>query len=244
MGGAPEEPRTLLVHFYRAVVHHADVWRQRMDSTTNWAAATTAGMITFTFGTPDAPHFVLLLTLFFDGVFLLIESRRYQAYDRWRRQFHNLNRYLIAPWLVPGEEPEAGAAEDAIREGMRRIRRDLGRTVPHLGLFAAAGYRIRRNYAYLFTIVLMAWVLKLYTHPVPASGMVDALERAGIAGIPAEGVLGGVLAASLVGTLLAFLAPSEQMMDWQDIGAPWRRFRRGEAPGGGAPRAPSDSGGG
>ncbi len=243
MAESPDEPRTVLVHFYRAVVGHADVWRQRMDSTTNWAAATTAGMITFTFGTPSAPHFVLLLTLFFDGVFLLIESRRYQAYDRWRRQFHGLNRYLIAPYLVPGEGPDGRPGEGEIRDGMRGILSDLGRTVPHLGPFAAAGYRIRRNYAYIFTIVLMAWVLKLYTHPTPASDIVEALGRAGVAGLPAAGVVGGVLAATLVGILLAIRAPSEQMMDWQDLGAPWRRWRRRDASTGGGPRAPSDSGG-
>lgn len=63
----------VLVHFYRAVVAPMDVWRQRMDATTNWAAATGAGMITFTFSTPAAPHYVLLLALFFQLVFLLME---------------------------------------------------------------------------------------------------------------------------------------------------------------------------
>lgn len=48
----PDLDNTTLTHFYRAVVGHADVWRQRMDATTNWAAATTAGMITFAFSTP------------------------------------------------------------------------------------------------------------------------------------------------------------------------------------------------
>ena len=62
----------LIAHFYRAVVSHADVWRQRMDATTNWAAATTAGMVTFAFGTPAAPHVVLLLAAAFDLIFLLM----------------------------------------------------------------------------------------------------------------------------------------------------------------------------
>jgi uncharacterized membrane protein len=46
----------VFVHFYRAVVGHMDVWRQRMDATTKWAAATAAGVITFTFSTVTAPH--------------------------------------------------------------------------------------------------------------------------------------------------------------------------------------------
>lgn len=82
----PRASEQMLVHFYRAVVAHMDVWRQRMDATTNWAAATAAGMITFAFGTPSSPHFVLLLALVFQGVFLLMESRRYQTpLARWAR---------------------------------------------------------------------------------------------------------------------------------------------------------------
>src|SRR5690606_19527036 len=83
----------VVVHFYRAVVAHMDVWRQRMDATTNWAAATTAGMVTFSFGAPESPHFTLLLAAAFDVMFLLMESRRYQIFDLWRRRFRLLNRY-------------------------------------------------------------------------------------------------------------------------------------------------------
>ena len=95
-GTVPTPPPDLtsgtLAHFYRAVVSHADVWRQRMDATTNWAAATTAAMVTFAFGDPAAPHVVLLLAMAFDAIYLVMESRRYQTYDLWRRRFRTLNR--------------------------------------------------------------------------------------------------------------------------------------------------------
>lgn len=220
-----KEPGAVLVHFYRAVVGHADVWRQRMDSTTNWAAATTAVMITFTFGSTAAPHSVLLLAFIFNAMFLLIESRRYQAYDRWRRQFHALNQYLIAPHLVPGTSPEGGPDMEAIREGMARIRENLGSTVPHLALREAVGHRIRRNYGYLFAIVLMAWALKLHTHPEPAAGLAEAWSRMAIAGISPGMVATALGLVSLAGVLLAVTAPSEQMVDWTGLGAPWRRWR-------------------
>ncbi|MBA3889238.1 MAG: DUF2270 domain-containing protein, partial [Gemmatimonadaceae bacterium] len=97
---ASQAAHPLIAHFYRAVVSHADVWRQRMDATTNWAAATTAGMLTFSFSAAGAPHVVLLLSLAFDVMFLLMESRRYQVYDLWRRRFRTLNRYLIVPVLL------------------------------------------------------------------------------------------------------------------------------------------------
>lgn len=34
----PDLDDTTLTHVYRAVVGHADVWRERMDATTNWHA--------------------------------------------------------------------------------------------------------------------------------------------------------------------------------------------------------------
>jgi uncharacterized membrane protein len=62
----------VFVHFYRSVVSHMDVWRQRMDATTNWAVATSAGMMTFTFTAPQAPHFIMLMALSFDAMFLFM----------------------------------------------------------------------------------------------------------------------------------------------------------------------------
>ena len=215
----PDLSNTTLTHFYRAVVGHADVWRQRMDATTNWAAATTAGMITFAFSTPTSPHFVLLVALFFDAVFLIMESRRYQAYDRWRRQFHALNRYLIAPALEGSDEVS--------ESGYRQILDDLSRTVPHLSLWQAVGYRLRRNYGYLFGVVLLAWLLKLQVHPEPAANLAEALARADVGLVAADTVL--VLAAAIVigAVALILTGPSERMMDWQEIGSPWGRLANG-----------------
>lgn len=207
---------TTLTHFYRAVVGHADVGRQRMDATTNWAAATTAGMITFAFTTPNSPHFVLLVAVAFDTVFLLMESRRYQRYDRWRRQFHALNRYLIAPALE--------GSETLSEPGFERILGDLSRTVPHLKLWEALGYRLRRNYGYLFAVALLSWGLKLQVHPTPAEDIMEALGRAEVGLIGAETVLASVLLFVVAAVVLGLAAPSERMIDWAEVGSPWGRL--------------------
>ncbi|MFO7893654.1 MAG: DUF2270 domain-containing protein [Longimicrobiales bacterium] len=212
----PDLSDPTLTHFYRAVVGHADVWRQRMDATTNWAAATTAGMITFAFSTASSPHFVLLIALFFDGVFLLMESRRYQAYDRWRRQFHSLNRYLIAPALE--------GSQKVSEPGFQEILEDLSRTVPHLSLWQAVGYRLRRNYGYLFGVVLLAWGLKLQVHPEPAASVAHAMARAEVGLVSADvvvAVVGFFVAMTLA---LILTGPSEKMINWEEIGSPWGRL--------------------
>lgn len=184
-----------------------------MDATTNWAVATTAVMITFSFNAVASPHFVLLLALAFDAMFLLMESRRYQTYDLWRRRFRTLNQYLIAPVLLQRESIPA----DTIREQFSRIAADLGRTVPHLSLADAVGYRIRRNYGYLFSIALLAWLLKLEIHPVAATGLAELLPRAQIGAFPGSAVVGVVGAFVILAAVLALRAPTERMLDWAEV---------------------------
>lgn len=222
MAEQPKGPASnpVLVHFYRAVVGHSDVWRQRMDATTNWAVATTAALITFVLGTPEVPHFVLLLALPFVLIFLLMEARRYQSYHLWRRRFHLLNRYLVAPAL---SELSAEGYEEMIDE-FDELATDLGRTTPRIGLLYAAGYRIQRNYGYLFSIILLAWALKLAVHPSPAQGARDLVERAGVGGAAGTGVVAGVVVFFLFVLLLAARAPSERMVGWAPRPSLWGRW--------------------
>jgi uncharacterized membrane protein len=223
---APPDPSasTTVVHFYRAVVGHADVWRQRMDATTNWAAATTAAMITITFGAAS-PHFVLLLALAFNWVYLLMEARRYQAYHLWRHRFHTLNRYLIAPALAPHAAPEAVV----LRRELQELALDLGRTLPRLRLREAMGFRIYRNYGYLFGIVLAAWILKLSVHPASATHALDLLDRARVGPLAGPVVWALVLAFFVALAWLAVRAPSEGMVDWTPHPSLWDRWRHRRA---------------
>jgi uncharacterized membrane protein len=218
----------VMVHFYRAVVSHMDIWRLRMDATTNWAAVTVAGMITFSFSTITAPHYVLLLALVFQFVFLLMESRRYQTFDLWRRRFRVLNRALIVPALDETRSMESGAAE------LQQLARDLGRTVPHLSLVNAAGYRIRRNYGYLFGVTLLAWLLKLEVHPESAGSAIVLLRRAAIAFIPGWLVVAVVLVSVCSLVFIAVTAPTGDMLDWEAHRPRWQRWlERGPSQGGG-----------
>lgn len=218
MPDAQRSSDQVLVHFYRAVVGHADAWRQRMDATTNWAAATTAGMISVSFG-GAAPHFVLLLALGFDTMFLLMESRRYQIYDLWRRRVQWLNRYYIAPALS-----QSAAAPEVSREKLDELAADLGRTVPHLSLSHAIGYRIQRNYGYLFGVALFAWMLKLSMHPRSADPAV-VLERARVGILPGATVVALVIVFVLGAAFLALRAPSERMVGWVETPSRLRRWR-------------------
>lgn len=212
-------PEQMLVHFYRAVVGHMDVWRQRMDATTNWAAVTAAGMISFAFGTPASPHFVLLLALAFQGVFLLMESRRYQTFDLWRRRFRTLNRHLVLPALRDDAEDVSRSAD-----ALAALSVDLGRTVPHMGLLWSVGYRIRRNYGYLFAVTLGAWWLRLEMLAGGGGGVGAVVAEARIGGAPGGVVVAVVGLVAVLGSVVALMAPSERMEDWAALPAPLARL--------------------
>jgi uncharacterized membrane protein len=231
----PRRSNQLLVHHYRAVVSHMDVWRQRMDATTNWAAATAAGMIAFGF-TTTAPHAVILLALGFQSVFLLMEARRYQVFDLWRRRFRTLNRAFVAPALAGADDDIA--PEDA--QLLAALARDLGRTIPHMDLLHALGYRIRRNYGYLFAGTLLAWALKVEMHPQPTAAAGEFLRRAAVSVIPGPFIVASVAAFAGTVLVLALSAPSEGMLDWSEVPTPWQRLRRRSSRG----DSPAASGGG
>jgi uncharacterized membrane protein len=78
------EVTTALVHLYRAETSRANSWRQRLDTTTNWAVVTTGVAISFALGGPESErHGVLVLMSLLVTFFLLLEARRYRHYDIW-----------------------------------------------------------------------------------------------------------------------------------------------------------------
>ncbi len=217
------EPSSAVVHFYRAIVMHADVWRERLDATTNWAVVITIGVISFAFSRPETPHFVLLFLAVSSSLFLVMESRRYQIYDLWRRRIRSLNQYVIAPQIAPDEAPDDGD----IAQGRAALAHDLGRAVPHLRFLDAIGYRLRRNYGFLYLFTVACWLLKVYLHPEQVDSLAHFIERAQIAHLSGALVLSIVGLISLLVLFLALRAPSEQMLSWRRLPSPLSRLKGG-----------------
>jgi len=204
------EPNNTLVHFYRATVMHADIWRQRLDATTNWAVVTTAGLTSFAFATPAHPHFMLLIAFAFNMFFLVMESRRYQVYDLWRDRIRRMNHWIVAPQLDPNHPWD----NEEVATELARLARDLGSTLPLMTLLEAIGYRIRRNYGFITFMVSGAWLLKLYVHPGLAVSLDEFVNRAQTGVIPGSLLLGIVLGILGVIAFLGLKAPTERMAGW------------------------------
>ena len=58
-----QEYISAIVHLYRGELSRATAWRLRLDTTTNWAVLTTAGLLAFSFREGPNTHWSLLIGL-------------------------------------------------------------------------------------------------------------------------------------------------------------------------------------
>src|SRR5689334_25399312 len=79
----PSEFNTAMVHFYRGEVQRSNTWRNRLDTTTNWAVITAGATLSFAFSSNGNPHFVIPINSVLVAFFLFMEARRYRYYEIW-----------------------------------------------------------------------------------------------------------------------------------------------------------------
>lgn len=177
---------TAMVHFFRAEVSRANVWRTRLDTTTNWAVATTGASVSLAFTESSISHVVLLLNLLLVTIFLIIEARRYRYYELWSSRVRLMETDFFAAMLVPPFHPSPDWAE-ALAENL---------LMPHFPISAweALGRRLRRNYLWIYVIVGCAWLTKLWLFPNVAFSFWQITLRAGVGVVNGQWILGGVLA--------------------------------------------------
>ncbi len=194
---------TAMVHFYRGEVTRANVWRQRLDATFNWAVLTTGTTLSFAYGNVAAPHVVILINSLLIAVFLFIEARRYRYYEVWSSRVRIIETDYLAPLLSP--KIRAVTHRDAWSE---HLAEDLLRPHFTVGLWEAVGRRLRRNYIWIFMLLVLSWVIKIAIHPAPVAGVEEFVHRAAL------GSLSGYIVLAIVGIynglvfLIAFLTAS------------------------------------
>jgi uncharacterized membrane protein len=67
---------TALAHLYRGEMYRSKIWRTRLDTTTNWAVATTGIALSVAFSHAENSPLPLVLIGLLVMVFLGIEARR------------------------------------------------------------------------------------------------------------------------------------------------------------------------
>jgi uncharacterized membrane protein len=169
-----------MVHFYRGEVQRSNTWRNRLDTTTNWAVIIAGGTLSFAFSSPDNPHFVIPINSVLVAFFLFMEARRYRYYELWSSRVRVLETGYFARLLAPQTHVNKDWAEHLAADLM----------TPHFTIseWEAVGRRLRRNYLWIFVLLASAWNLKVYLHPRPALSFDQFLDRASVGRIPGGAV--------------------------------------------------------
>lgn len=167
---------TAMVHLFRAEVQRANVWRQRLDTTTNWAVVSTGATLSVAFSQPDIHHGIIILNTLLVMWFLFIEARRYRYYELWSYRVRLMETDFYAAMLVPPFHPSPEWAE-SLAENL------LAPSFP-ISMWEAFGRRLRRNYIWIFLILYASWAAKIWLFPQPAATIEDFISRSGVGPIP------------------------------------------------------------
>ncbi|HSS19822.1 MAG TPA: DUF2270 domain-containing protein [Pyrinomonadaceae bacterium] len=174
---SPAEFNTAIIHFYRGEVQRSNTWRNRLDTTTNWAVLTAGATLSFVFSSQTNPHFVIPINSVLVAIFLLMEARRYRYYEIWSSRVRVIETGYLAQMMAPeGVPPDEAWAE--------HLAADL--ITPHFTIteWEAIGRRLRRNYLWIFALLALSWNLKVYLHPNTAVDFNQFIERARVGVVP------------------------------------------------------------
>jgi uncharacterized membrane protein len=169
---------TAMVHFFRAEIQRANVWRQRLDTTTNWAVVATGATLSIAFSQPGVHHGIIMLNTLLVMWFLFIEARRYRYYELWSYRVRLMETDFYAAMLVPPFHPSPEWAE-SLAENL------LAPSFP-ISMWEAFGRRLRRNYFWILLILYASWFAKIWLFPDPASSIEEFIARSAVGPVSGE----------------------------------------------------------
>jgi uncharacterized membrane protein len=189
----PSEFNTAMVHYYRAEIQRSNVWRQRLDNTTNWAVLASSAAISFALSAPAHHYGVLILNTLLVTLFLWMEARRYRYYELWAYRTRLMETDFFAAMLAPPFAPRPEWAESMVET--------LHTPEFPISMWEAFGRRFRRNFVWIFLVLGLSLLLKVFMHPTMTTSWDNAIARLQLG--PIEGRT--ILIAGLVYNGLLFL---------------------------------------
>jgi len=171
---------SVAAHLYRGEMERTVGWRERLDTTTNWAVTVMAAIVAYGFS-GDVSHAVILAGIMMGTAFLFIEARRFRDYDIWRSRVRSLQVNLFADAL----DPSQGVEQDAWRESLSQDYRD---PKPKISYRGALAHRLRRVYLPLLSAMALAWLFHLWAFQ-PGTPFFESASLPGISGTLVVSVL-------------------------------------------------------
>ena len=167
-------------HFYRGELGRIMAWRSRLDVTTTWAVTTTTSIVTVAFAWPQLPHIIFFFNILIVWMMLWIESRRYRFYDAFRARVRMLEAHFLVPIISQNRNMLQG-------EWRKLVCEDLLLPSFKISVLEAVGRRLKRNYIFIFSIILVAWITKIILHAPqdrPVTGFVSFYHALAVQKIP------------------------------------------------------------
>jgi uncharacterized membrane protein len=158
-------------HFYRGEMNRIMVWRQRLDITTNWAITSSTAIITIAFANREVPHIIFFFNLAIVWAMLWIEARRYRFYDAFRARVRMLEAHFLVPMVMENRDLLQG-------EWKKLVCEDLILPCFKISKLEAVGRRLKRNYVFIFILIMVAWVTKIFLHAPTAMDSAPSFYRA------------------------------------------------------------------
>jgi uncharacterized membrane protein len=162
---------TAMSHFYRGEMQRIMSWRQRLDVTTSWAITVTSTIFTVAFSVREVPHIIFFFNVIVVWALLWIEARRYRFYDAFRARVRMLEAHFLVPIVLQNTAMLQG-------EWQKLVCEDLFLPSFKISRFEAFGRRLKRNYAFIFIIILVAWLTKIFLHADPAITSMESFYAA------------------------------------------------------------------
>jgi uncharacterized membrane protein len=175
-------------HFYRGELGRIMVWRQRLDVTTNWAIT---AIITISFSNANVPHIIFFFNLAIVWGLLWIEARRYRFYDAFRARIRMLEAHFLVPMVMENRDLLQG-------EWKKLVCEDLILPCFKISKLEAIGRRLKRNYVFIFVLIMVAWITKIFLHAAaPIDGLGSFYRALSVGHIPSW-LVAFIFAATLI----------------------------------------------
>lgn len=186
------EATNLMIHYYRAEMTRMNAWRARLDLTSNWAITVVAGLLSVSLSNPSAHHGLTLFAMLIILLMLYVEARRYRFYDVYRMRVRQFERHYFGQFFQA--DPQGGPEPWLVM-----LAQDLRHPKFRISFTRALRRRLRRNYVWMFLILLLAWIVKIASPDLQAGARLDpSRSMTSIIGHASIGLLPGWFVVALV----------------------------------------------
>jgi uncharacterized membrane protein len=160
--------------------------------------------------TPTSHHGVVLFAMLLTLLLLWIEARRYRFFDVYRARVRQFERYYFAQIFSP--QPDYASNWLLILGETLRAPKFL------ISQRVAFARRLRRNYIYVFLLLLLAWIVKISTPKLQDNGLrgdfvhsvLEAVRNASLGPLPGIMVVAIVAGFYVMLFIVMMTTPDEQ----------------------------------